>query len=191
MPRKIPRSRSIAGLLNLHLRKCREARSQRLHDRRARRRDQLRLQAGRIHRRILQQFHGRRSRHRKRSVRALHRPAAHIQRRTDDLIHAQRLGPNRRADDIHDRIHRADFVKMHGLDRSIVNLRLRRAQRLENRDRSLLRSFRDRSRRNDLANLRQSREHARGSRGTPAARARLPASSRQRWECVMRIVPCE
>ena len=44
MPGKVPRSRAIAGLLDLHLRKRREALGQRFHDRRSRGRDQFRLQ---------------------------------------------------------------------------------------------------------------------------------------------------
>src|SRR5258708_1806114 len=44
-------------------------------------------------------------------------------------------------------------MKMYGVDRSIVNLRLRRAQRLENRDRRLLRLLADRSLANRLANV--------------------------------------
>ena len=73
---------------------------------------------------------------------ALHRASAHIQRRTDDFVNAQSLGPYRGANNIHHGIHCADFVEVNLLDVGVVNLGLCRAQRFENSNRgrpSLLR----------------------------------------------------
>src|SRR5260370_30110637 len=58
-----------------------------------------------------------------------------------------------RADNIDHGIDRAHFMKMDGVDRSVVNLRLRRAQRLKNLDRRLLCVLADRSFANHLANV--------------------------------------
>ena len=88
-------------------------------------------------------------------MRALHRSAADIQGRADNLIYSQRLSPNGRTDNIDHRIDRADFMEMHALHGSIVNLRFRPSQCLENSDGSLSCGLRDRGRRNDLPNLRQ------------------------------------
>ena len=44
---------------------------------------------------------------------------------------SQRLCSNRRAHNVHQRVHRAHFVKMNFLDRHIVDFRLRRAEFLE------------------------------------------------------------
>src|SRR5579863_1588754 len=155
MPRKIPRPCAVSRLLDLHLGKGSKPTRQSLHNRGSRRRDQFRLQPGRIHRRIPEQFHGRGSRHRKRSMRAFHHPAADIQRRAHNLIHSQRLRSHRRANNIDQSVHRTHFVKVHALDGSVMNLRLRRPQRLKHRNRSLLRRGRNQSRRNNPTNLRQ------------------------------------
>ena len=49
-------------------------------------------------------------------MRALHRSAADIQRRTDDLIDSESLSPDCGADNVDHRIDRADFVKVHLLN---------------------------------------------------------------------------
>ena len=75
-------------------------------------------------------------------MRALHGAPAHIQRGAHDLIHSQRFGSNGRADDIHHRVHCAYFVEVHLLDVDVMNLGFRRAQRLENSNRSALCAYR-------------------------------------------------
>ena len=77
----------------------------------------------------LQQFERRRRGNGQDAVRAGDCSAANIQRRTDELIDAERLGADRRADDIHDRVGRADFVEVNVLDVDVVDLGFRRAQR--------------------------------------------------------------
>src|SRR5882757_8918700 len=86
----------------------------------------------------------------------LHSPATDIERRADPLIDPKRFGSNRRADDVYHRIHRADFVKMDFLDRSVMNLRFRRAQCLKDSNRSSLSLIADRRPIDDLPNLHQS-----------------------------------
>ena len=82
-------------------------------NRRPGRRHQFALNSIGIRRRAAQQFRGRGSGHRQISVLRVHAPAAHIQRRTEKLLDAQLLESRRRADNVHDRVNRADFVKMH------------------------------------------------------------------------------
>ena len=49
-------------------------------------------------------------------VRRMHHPAADVQRRADDAIGAEPLEREHRADDVDDRVERADLVQMHLLD---------------------------------------------------------------------------
>ena len=53
----------------------------------------------------------------------VHAPAAHIQRRAEKLLDAQLLETCRGADNVHDRVNRADFVEVHLLDGHAVNER--------------------------------------------------------------------
>src|SRR5437899_1899410 len=85
----------------------------------------------------------------------LHSPATDIQGRADPLINPERFGSNRRAHDVYHRIHRADFMKMNSLDRSVVNLRFGRAQCLKDANRSSLNLTADRSLVDYLPNLLQ------------------------------------
>ena len=62
-------------------------------NRRAGRRHALHRRPGGIHRRIAQQSQRGRRGHRQRSMRAFHRSAAHIQRRGQPAIHAERRAP--------------------------------------------------------------------------------------------------
>ncbi len=112
--------------------------------------------SGRINRRALQQFHRRRSRYWKNAVSALYRSPADVQRRAHDLINAQRLGPDGGANDIDHRVHGAYFVKVNALNVAVVNFRLSRAQRLENRSRRGLCALADRGLAYHLANFLQS-----------------------------------
>ncbi len=56
------------------------------------------------------------------------RAAARRNRRADNPLDAEQVPADRRADDIGNRIDRADFVEMHFADRRAVNLGLRFAQ---------------------------------------------------------------
>ena len=110
-------------------------------------------------------------------MRALHRAAADVQWRADNLIDAQRLGAHRGADDVDHRVHRADFVKVNLLDVAVVNLGFGRAQRLEDRDRRLLRALADRRLADDLANFFQAAAMACAcscGAGTPAREPSCP-----------------
>ena len=100
-----------------------------LHDRRAGRRDQFRLNSRGVYRRIFQQLDRRRCGNGKRSVRALHGSPADVERRTNNLIHPERLDAHSRANNIDQRVYGADFVEMNLLDGHVMNLRFRRAQR--------------------------------------------------------------
>ena len=144
MIRKLAAARAVARLFDLHRRECRESRDQRLHDGRPGRRDQFDLRPRGIDRRIRQQLHRGRSGNGQRSVRALHGASANVERRANPFVHTERLGADRRANDIHHRVDRADLVKVNLLDRSIVNLRFGRAQRFEDADRGGLGGIADR-----------------------------------------------
>src|SRR6202795_3254331 len=62
---------------------------------------------------------------------AIDSAAADIERRSQPSLHAQCLGPRRRAHDVYDRVDRAHFVKMHLLDRNGMYRRFRFAKRLK------------------------------------------------------------
>ncbi len=80
----------------------------------------------------MQQIRRRRRRHRQNSVRHLRRPAAHVQWRARKLLDAKPMKADAGSDDIDNRVHGADFVKMNLLQRHIVHSRLSFAQLLEN-----------------------------------------------------------
>jgi len=54
-------------------------------------------------------------------VSAFHCAAPDIQRRANELIHAEGMTSNCAADDVYDRIHRTDLMKVNGLNRNVVN----------------------------------------------------------------------
>ena len=74
-------------------------------------------------------------------MRALHHPAADVQRRRRDVVDPEPLESVDRADDVHDGVERPDFVKMHALDGDLVNRRLGLRETLEQMNRPVL-SFR-------------------------------------------------
>ena len=94
-------------------------------------RGQFDRRTARIDRLARDQRGGGRRRHRQHAMLRLHRAAAEVERRAVDRVDAQQLETQARADDIGDRIHRADFVKMHFLDRHLVHGGFRLAQSLE------------------------------------------------------------
>ena len=57
------------------------------------------------------------------AVRRIHHAAADVQRRADDAIGAETIRARNRADDVDDRVERADLVQMNLLDRNLVNRR--------------------------------------------------------------------
>ncbi len=133
--RRISRPCAITNLLHPHRGRFPETAVQRPHQRRARRRHHLTHIAGRPRRCPAQQVRRRRRRYGKTPVRALHRPAAHIQRRAMPRLDPARLRRRRRQHDVRDRIHRAHLMKMHRLDRHVMNLRLARPEQLKRPDR--------------------------------------------------------
>ncbi len=74
---------------------------------------------------------------------ALDCSAAHIQWRANNFIHAQRFDSYSRADDVHHRVHGSYFVKVDAFDITVVNFGFGGAQRLENRNRRVLRALAD------------------------------------------------
>ena len=85
-----------------------------------------------------QQPQRRRRRHRKGAVRDLDGAAADVQRRRDDVVDAEPLEREHGADDVDDRVERADLVQVDVVDRHVVDGRLGLAQPLEQRDRARL-----------------------------------------------------
>jgi hypothetical protein len=71
-----------------------------------------------------QQTRGRGRRNRKHAVRAFHRAAPHVQRRRHHLVGAEPLHAVHGADDVDDRIERADFMEVHVLERRLMDLGL-------------------------------------------------------------------
>ena len=105
---------------------------------------------------------------------ALHRSAADVQGRTDDLIHAKGVCSDGGADDVDHCVNRAYFVKVHLFDGSGVNLRFRCSQSFKDGDGSLLGSVANFRFADDFANLGQaSAVRVRvlmGRRGRPRSR---------------------
>ena len=64
-------------------------------------------------------------------MRALYGSAPYIQRRTNNLVDAQRFRTHRRSNNIHHRIDGTHFVQMNSLRRETVNLALDRSNRGE------------------------------------------------------------
>ena len=90
-----------------------------------------------IDRRVAEQPDGRRRRHRKDAVRRVDHAAAHIQRRAHDRVGRKPLEPEHRADDVDDRIERADLVQVHLLDGHLMDRGFRLGQSLEQRLRTV------------------------------------------------------
>ncbi len=84
-------------------------------------RQQLGFRPAREHRRIGQQAHRRGRRHGEHAVRRLHHAASDVDRRHDHAIHAQAVEGVHGADDVDDRVERADLVQVHLLDRHLMN----------------------------------------------------------------------
>ena len=153
MPGKVARACAVAGLLNGHGGKRCESFGQRFHNRRARRRDQFHLKAGRINWRTFQQFHGGGSRYRKNPVHALHCSPPHVQGRADNFIYAQRFRSNRCANDVYHRVYCAHFMEVDFFDVAVVDLGFSGSQRLEDSNCCLLCTFADTCLTNNLADL--------------------------------------
>ena len=77
-------------------------------------------------------------------MRAAHRAAAEVQRRGDDPIGAEPLEREDAADDVDDRVERADFVQVDVVDRHLVDVRFDRREPAEQRDRAIARRRRQR-----------------------------------------------
>ena len=89
------------------------------HQQRARRRGQLAV-ASSVDRHALDESRGRRRWHWERAVRHRHRAAAQVQWRRHHAFHAEPRQAKDTADDVNDRVHCANLVKVHLLDRSAV-----------------------------------------------------------------------
>ena len=88
-------------------------------------------------------------------MRALYRAPSDIQRGADNFIDSQGLGSHRGADDIHHRVHGADFVEVYFFNVAVVDLCLRRPQRFEDGNRGALRARADSRLADDLPYLAQ------------------------------------
>src|ERR1700682_4416992 len=89
-------------------------------------------------------------------MRALHRSAADVERRADPFVHAERFNPDCGANDVHNRVNRANFVKMDALDINVVYAGFGRSQRFKYRNCPLFGGRADGRALNDLANFFQS-----------------------------------
>jgi hypothetical protein len=56
-------------------------------------------------------------------VRHLNHAAADVKRRTSEALNAEQFKTDARADNIYDRVNRADFVKVYALDWFVMNMR--------------------------------------------------------------------
>lgn len=86
-------------------------------------------------------------------MRAFDSPATHVQGRANKLVNPERLRASRRANNIHQRIYRANFVKVDFFDRHVVNLGFSCAKLLENRNCGVDGGLADLRTSDDLANL--------------------------------------
>jgi len=71
-------------------------------------------------------------------MRAMHMSSANIQRRANPLINLEPMATRSDSDDIGDRIHGSNLVKMNALHRNVMDLRLRMAQQLKGLQRNRL-----------------------------------------------------
>src|SRR5690242_3861527 len=110
---------------------------------------------GGVYWRIFQQCDRSGCRYRKGPMCTLDHSPANVEGRTQNLVHAERVDPNRRANNINNCVDSSDLVEMDALDRHIVNLGLGRSQSLKNGNRRSLCRIRNLSRRNGLSNFRQ------------------------------------
>jgi len=120
---EIPGASAVSRARDLHLRHGPKLRCQRAHHCRSRRCHQLLLDGATVNRRILQQFKRRGSRDGKHSMRTFDGTAADIQRRADPLIDLEMFGRYGTANDIDDRVHRSNFMKMDVLYVLVMDLR--------------------------------------------------------------------
>ena len=79
-----------------------------------------------------------RRRHRKDAVRHLHHARTQVQRRRDDIVDAEPLEPEHRADDVDDRVDGPDLVQVDLVDRHLVDCGLGFADPAKEIDRPLL-----------------------------------------------------
>jgi hypothetical protein len=86
-------------------------------------------------------------------VRRLHHPAADVQGRADDAIGADPCHREDDADDVDDRVERADFVQVDLLHRHLVDRRLRVAEALKHRLRPITTRWRETRPIDQLENL--------------------------------------
>src|SRR6185437_15799128 len=77
--------------------------------------------AARKSRCVAQQFHGRRRGNRQQAMFCLYAPAANIHLRASKAIDSQQLESDRGADNVDNRIHGSDFVKMNFLDGDVMD----------------------------------------------------------------------
>ena len=119
--RKIVAAGPVADALDRHRRDRTERGGVRRHDQRAGRRHELLLDRTAVNRRVAQQLHRRGCWYRKMPVCTVHHAAADVERGRDDPVGAKPLEREHRADDVDDRVEGADLVKMHFLDRHVVN----------------------------------------------------------------------
>ena len=124
---------SVADRGNAHRRLRTERSTERGDDRRACRRDELFLNAIRVRWLPLQQFRGCGSGYGQNAVRHFRGAAANVQRRTGELLDAERFKSDARADDVHDGVDCANFVEMNLFDGDIVDRGFRFAEFAENR----------------------------------------------------------
>ena len=119
--RQVAIAGAVADAVDRHRRHGTERRRIARDQQRAGRRHEFALNAGGIYRRPAEQLHGGRRRNRKVAVRRLHHAAADVQRRADDAIGTEPLHRKDGADDVDDRVERADLVQMNLLDRNLVD----------------------------------------------------------------------
>ena len=86
---------------------------------------------------------------------ALHRSAADVERRADDLIHSERLGSDGRADDVDHGVNCAYFMEVYLVDGSGVNLRFCCSKSFKDGDGGLLGGITNSRFADDFANFGQ------------------------------------
>lgn len=135
---KVAAAGSIADCFDGHRRQGGVSRDERSQDRRAGRRGQFSFD-GQIDQRDASQQLGRAgSGDRADAVSDLDPASASRDGAGDDFINAEQIEPNRRADDVHDRVDRADFVKMNLVERRSMHASLCLGDVLEDFERELL-----------------------------------------------------
>ena len=85
-------------------------------------------------------------------MRALHRAAANVERRSHPAFNTKSGAAGGRTDNVDDRIDRADLVKTHRLDRELVNRRFRLAEQLKRPAGAVFHAIIERCRADDAEN---------------------------------------